>query len=650
MKRMLFVILVVTAVLLYFHSASERTTNAQETSESINSRHSTASAVFREVNPGNALQPITDDQLLRASEKAIRLMQHAQVVWYKKETCTSCHHQLLPEIALALARDRGVPFDEETARVTTAASFAYLNNLDAAVQGYDFIDVLFDGWALTAAGIADVKPSLATSAYSQFIASQQLPDGSWSTTDARPPQAHGHFSVTALCCKAIRDYMPAEHRAERDSRLLRARNWMLKTQPRTNEDRTFRLLGLHWTGATKAATQRVARQLLAEQRADGGWSQLPSLESDAYSTGEALFALSECRALATTDPAYRQGIRFLLQNQERDGSWQIKSRLHPPAPVSPPYVDTEFPYQHDQFISMMGTSWATAALLMALPTKGRVADEQAGLTNIAHTHQPDWAETALNGSAVQLKRLLDGGMEANNKTEEGTSVLMLAARDFEKVKLLVERGANVNARASTGMTALIVAARYRGNSRVVRFLLENGAKIDLDQNLEIRNDASALFFSVMAADAETLKALLGAGAKVEARMKLLGLVAVSPLLYATTSGDSEIVELLIDHGADPNEVDGDGISALDWATLANHVETVKLLLKKGARVDHVDKFAMTPLLYAASIDFGDTAVLEKLIDAGADLKARSKQGLTALELANAYHHSLLAKTLARKKR
>src|SRR5438105_15842086 len=95
--------------------------------------------------------PIAEAELRAASAKAIRLVQHSQVAWSKKETCTSCHHQLLPEIPLKLARERGVPVAETVARETTATAFAFLKDLDAVVQGYDYIDVFFDGWLLVAA-------------------------------------------------------------------------------------------------------------------------------------------------------------------------------------------------------------------------------------------------------------------------------------------------------------------------------------------------------------------------------------------------------------------------------------------------------------------------------------------------------------------
>jgi N-acyl-D-amino-acid deacylase len=599
-------------------------------------------------SPADMVKPVAEGELRAASEKAIKLMQHSQRVWYTKQTCTSCHHQLLPQIPIKLAREREVRFDEAIARDTTTSAFAYLKDLDLQLQGYDYIDVLFDGWALVAANVAGVPPGLATTASAQFIASRQLADGSWPTMDNRPPQSHSIFTTTAVCAQALRQYLPDEVKGERESRVRRAREWLVKAQPRTTEDSTFRLLGMRWTGADENARQKAARQLRAEQRADGGWSQLPGFASDAYSTGEVLFALHEAAGLSINDAAYQRGVSFLLKTQEADGSWRVKSRLNPPAQVSPPFVNVEFPpFQHDQFISMMATTWATTALLQAIPVNPGKTPVLARAVSVS-AEQPEWTRVALTGSAADLKNLLDGGLKPDTKTAEGTTALMLAARDLEKVKLLLDRGADVNARASTGISPLMVAARYRGNSDVVRLMLKKGAKVNSDKGVEVRNDASALFFAVMAGDIQMLAALLDAGGRLQDRMKVLGNIVTSPLAFATFEDDAALVDYLIGKGADPNELDNDGMSILGSATIGNHAATVQVLLARGAKVNYVDKLGMTPLLYAASINFGDTAVLERLIAAGADLKAKNKQGLTALDLARGYHHENIVNLLAQK--
>ena len=640
MKRLLLLSFLILALILAFQQKSELYSDSQIAKQSSVNQSGSRSGRHKSVGK---FEPVQANELQAASERALKLIQQSQVVWYQKESCTSCHHQLLPEIPIRLARERGVPVDENVARATTANAFAYLKDLDSAQQGYDYIDVLFDGWALVAARFAGVKPNLTTSASAQFIASRQLPDGSWPTVDSRPPQSHSLFTTTAVCTQAIRNYMPPQFKNEAQTRIARARQWLIKALPATTEDRVFQLLGLHWTGADNVARSNAGRQLLGQQREDGGWSQLPAMESDAYATGEVLVALHEAAGVSSSNPAYQRGLRFLLKTQQSDGSWRVNSRLHPPAPVSPPYFETGFPYGHSQFSSAMGTSWAAAALLHALPMKPGQGLKPPSL-DVPTAEQADWVQVALNGTAADLKKLLDAGMNPSSKTATGMTALMFAARDLEKVSLLIERGADVNARAATGINALMIASRYRGNAPVVGLLLKKGAKPNAEKGVEIRNDASAMFFAVMSGDAETIGILLDAGAKMD-RMKILGRFPFSPLLYATFTGDADLVEYLIGKGGNPNEVDDDGISILGWAAVANHARTVQALITRGARVNHVDKYGMTPLLYATSIDYGDTVVIGKLIAAGADLTVKTKEGLTALELAKSYRHQAQANLL-----
>jgi squalene cyclase len=120
-------------------------------------------------------------------------------------------------------------------------------------------------------------------------------------------------------------------------------------------------LGLKWTGSSEAKIQAAARALLAAQKSDGGWAPNSSLASDAYHTGQALYALFDVGALKPADAAFRKGVDFLLKTQRSDGSWYVKSR----APKFQPYFESGFPYGHDQWISNAATAWAVMGLAPA---------------------------------------------------------------------------------------------------------------------------------------------------------------------------------------------------------------------------------------------------------------------------------------------
>jgi Ankyrin repeats (many copies) len=93
---------------------------------------------------------------------------------------------------------------------------------------------------------------------------------------------------------------------------------------------------------------------------DGGWAQLATLESDAYATGQALFALATAGNLAVTDPTFLRGVQFLLKTQLEDASWFVQSRS---VPVQP-YFESGFPHGRSQYISYAATAWAAMALML----------------------------------------------------------------------------------------------------------------------------------------------------------------------------------------------------------------------------------------------------------------------------------------------
>ena len=70
-----------------------------------------------------------------------------------------------------------------------------------------------------------------------------------------------------------------------------------------------------------------------------------------------------------------------------------------------------------------------------------------------------------------------------------------------------------------------------------------------------------------------------------------------------------------------------------------------MLVKAGVPLDAVDDFGYTPLMYAATVDEGDTEALKALIAAGADRSIRNDQGRTALEQARRHKHAALVDAL-----
>lgn len=144
----------------------------------------------------------------------------------------------------------------------------------------------------------------------------------------------------------------------------------------------------------------------------------------------------------------------------------------------------------------------------------------------------------------------------------------------------------------------------------------------------IANDSLAKMKSLLESGADIAKPIL-----IGEEYGLDEYDEISPLFYAIRKHASmEMIELLVAHGADIYAVDGDGVSALDIAIKFKHKQVVKFCVDKGINPNQTKrKSGILPLMLAAC--FSDLALIELLIEAGADLNAKDSAGATAKDYA-----------------
>jgi ankyrin repeat protein len=301
-----------------------------------------------------------------AAQRSIPPLQRADLAFFRKSGCISCHNNSLTMMTLTVARRNRIPVNEEAAQSQLRTTGAYIESWrERVLQGVP-IPGGQDTISYILAGLAAVNypPDAATDALARYLRNSQGPQGAWRIAAAggsRPPIESSNIEVTALSLRALQVYAPRTQRAEYQKAVRLAADWLAGAQPRSTEDRAYQLLGFHWAGGGKEGLRETARALLSEQQANGGWAQLTTLAPDAYATGQALVALRECGILAVTDTPYRRGVQFLLGSQLADGSWHVRSRAIP----FQPYFDSDFPHGRDQFISAAATNWAVMALAPA---------------------------------------------------------------------------------------------------------------------------------------------------------------------------------------------------------------------------------------------------------------------------------------------
>jgi hypothetical protein len=311
-------------------------------------------------DPAPVLKTIANNNPRAAVERALPLVQRADLNFTKQSGCTSCHNEGLTGMALGTSRQAGFQFDNRMAADETRAILNFWNEWkERLLQGN-----APGGPAYTLTGLhgVDYKADFTTDAIARDIRMKQFADGHWGygCGGSRAPLCGAEISNTALSIRALQYYTPQPWRAAYDRQIQLASNWLAGAASHENEDYSFRVLGLVWAGAAKDRIARAVQELTSTQKADGGWSDIPSMPTTAFATGQALVALHEA-GMPVSDPTWQKGMKFLLSTQLTDGSWYVKTH----SLAVQPYFDVGFPHGHDQWISASATNWAIMALSIA---------------------------------------------------------------------------------------------------------------------------------------------------------------------------------------------------------------------------------------------------------------------------------------------
>jgi ankyrin repeat protein len=232
------------------------------------------------------------------------------------------------------------------------------------------------------------------------------------------------------------------------------------------------------------------------------------------------------------------------------------------------------------------------------------AQDAAGATPLHHA--------AAFGNITMMKALITAKAPINAKNRRGSTPLHWAIHDEAKVRLLIEAGADINARQADGRTIVYQAASAGNANAVLKLLLEKGA----NPNTPTANGNAPLANAAARGDVEAMRLLLAMKADPHHKSG----TGANALMSAAASRNSEAVKLLLDLGADPNVATKKNETALHNAATAGDTESVRLLLAKGANANIPDDRGYTPLMYAAASESMNATVVKLLLAANAKIE------------------------------
>jgi hypothetical protein len=323
-----------------------------------------------------AIPPATNEQIQQTVDRAIPYLQTESGTWLSTRICAACHHAPMPFWALGEADRQGYAIDKKYladkiesllgSKDKLLASKIFPNPADSPDprpqgrglnMGLPFLAVAARSLPTLEEG---QKQSLKLIA--EEIVSKQQPDGSWEffATLRRPPINESQTTDAAWIIMALEGETGPDAPEAQRAALAKAIAWLEAAKPSDlHQDKVMKVLLAARSAKPHDTMQSTIDELLALQRADGGWSQtVPEPKSDAFATGQTLYVLSLAGYTAER-PEIKRAIDFLVATQAPDGSWPMISRSTPDGSPGSSKLLTP--------ITCAASSWATLGLARLVP-------------------------------------------------------------------------------------------------------------------------------------------------------------------------------------------------------------------------------------------------------------------------------------------
>ena len=301
-----------------------------------------------------------------AIDRGLKFLVKDARAWKEKHNCVSCHHASLPIWAMREAKDRGHSVDEPFLAEFTkwvaesGEGKTVVKRPDGIPKAFNTKAVYF-AHAIGAIPQPDAGTQQGLGRFLKTVQEDQLENGAWA---AWPETRLPIFAQTDDVSTILATLALTPQGKMDDAAAIAARDkgvqWLVAHPPGDDPQGTaLRVVLWKRLGRPADECRLLVRKIIARQNIDGGFSQAPEMSSDAWATGQALYALAHA-GVSPGDPTIQRAHVFLMKAQREDGAWPMTSRpIKPGGKGSTSLIP----------ITGGGSAWGVLGLVRSLPPR-----------------------------------------------------------------------------------------------------------------------------------------------------------------------------------------------------------------------------------------------------------------------------------------